>query len=69
MLSSHSFRLKVTAYSTSVLTFSENKAEYSALDASRRRLRQSVTDLLTDGRTDEQTDGRTDGRTDGHILL
>ena len=30
----------------------ENKAEYSALDASRRRLRESVTDLRTDGRRD-----------------
>ena len=29
-----------------------NKAEYSALDASRRRLREGVTDLRTDGRTD-----------------
>ena len=29
-----------------------NKAKYSALDASRRRLREGVTDLRTDGRTD-----------------
>ena len=29
-----------------------NKAEYSALDASRRRLREGVTDGPTDGRTD-----------------
>ena len=34
----------------------ENKAEYSALDASRRRLREGVTDLWTDGPTDGQTD-------------
>ena len=37
-----------------------NKAEYSALDASRRRLREGVTDRWTD----RQTDGRTDRRTD-----
>ena len=34
---------------------SENKAEYSASDASRRRLREGVTDLRTDLRTDGQT--------------
>ena len=33
-----------------------NKAEYSALDASRRRLREGVTDLRTDGRTDQRAD-------------
>ena len=37
----------------------KNKAEYSALDVSPRRLREGVTDLRTDnrtvGRTDEQT--------------
>ena len=41
-----------------------NKAEYSALDASRRRLRESVTDLRTDRRTDVPTDRWTDGGTD-----
>ena len=37
-----------------------NKAEYPALDASRRRLREGVTVLRTDLRTDGPTDGRTD---------
>ena len=38
-----------------------NKAEYySALDATRRRLREGVTDLRTDGRTDGRTDRPTD---------
>ena len=32
--------------------FIDNKAEYSALDASRRRLREGVTDEQTEGRTD-----------------
>ena len=44
---------------------SKNKAEYSALNASRRRLREGVTDL----RTDERTDGRKDRPTEGHTLL
>ena len=42
----------------------KNKAEYSALDASRRRLREGVTDLRTDRRMDGRTDIRTDGRMD-----
>ena len=32
-----------------------NKADYSALDASRRRLKEGVTDLRTDGWTDGPT--------------
>ena len=38
-----------------------NKAEYPALDASRRRLREGVTDLRTDLRTDRRSyrDART----------
>ena len=36
-----------------------NKAKYSASDASRRRLREGVTDLQTDGPTDGPTDGQT----------
>ena len=34
----------------------QNKAEYSALDASRRHLGEGVTDGGTDGRTDRPTD-------------
>ena len=49
--------------------FLMNKAEYSALDASRRRLSEGVADLRTDGRTDGRTGGPTDGRTDGRTLL
>ena len=43
----------------------KNKAEYSAYDAPRTRLRESVPDGPTDGRTDGQTDGWMHGRTDG----
>ena len=42
----------------------KNKAKYSALDASRRRLREGVTDLQMDKRMDGQTDGWTDRQTD-----
>ena len=43
-----------------------NKAEYSALDASRIFWKKAFrTDLRTDGPTDGRTYGRTDLRTDG----
>ena len=41
------------------VTALQNKAENSALDASRRRVREAVTDLRTDGRADGRTDGQT----------
>jgi len=45
------------------------KAEYLALDASRRRLREGVSDVRTDRRMDRRTDRRTDGRTDPLIEM
>ena len=54
-----------------VANSSNNKAEYAALDASRRRLsmREDVKDLRTEGPTDGSTDGPTDGRMDEQSLF
>ena len=57
------FQRKVFLWYLKYLIIEKNKAEYSALDASRRRLR-GVTDLRTARRTDGRMDGRTDGQTD-----